>query len=802
MTTFFWCLEYCKVLFAYAFIMFIWPEIVFRRILKGRSLTFHFGFCTTVQIVLVNTVVLLLGLFHVLNTAVFCTLFYGTAILCLIHRIPGKRKVLKTVQKLLTGTYGLKRFLADRARALRHRLRSLCDDCMSVLRGHIFEYGLLAAVVLFGVLYFSYGAFQDYSYGFGDMYPHNAWIYGLVKGEIFSAGVYPEGMHCFIYAMHTLFGIRIYSCLLFAAGIHSAVFLLSAYLLLKEVFRCRYSALVALTLFLTVDAVCIDQIYSMSRLQWTIPQEFALFSVFLCAAFLVRYLKSEANPAQQNDTVSKKKRLVTLLANENLFLFSMALAVSIVVHFYATIMAFFLCVAFVPVLLTRILRPRNLAALVAAVIGGCFISILPMAGALASGIPFQGSIGWAVNVINGTDGQDTGAIVIDQNTGQEITGNISFPNFNKEESSKAPDIVPDTGVNPTEKVKLTDRIIKLLADKASAVYAASYETLFRSTRAKLIVICTMASLVLFFLCRIVVTARKIIWKKNLCTAQYDHYLSLILSTVIFMVIYGASAIGIPELIEGSRVCAISHVLILAMCCIPFDALCSLVVLFVHETGMKIIGVTGVAAVYVLTQLTGNFHGYLYYELTRYNGAVMTTYNITRQLEPNSYTIVSTVDELYQLLEYGYHEELVQFINECVKENYTLPSKYVFIYLEKHPIEYAQSHFFTGPKWLATEKYPSYYSAYVSQCPNITQSEISEELGSYPYFTFPVWARAYTNLSTRTILESRIAMWCREFDRLYPGELHTYYEDDDFVCYYFEQNPACLYQLGFDLNRAE
>ena len=32
--------------------------------------------------------------------------------------------------------------------------------------------------------------------------------------------------------------------------------------------------------------------------------------------------------------------------------------------------------------------------------------------------------------------------------------------------------------------------------------------------------------------------------------------------------------------------------------------------------------------------------------------------------------------------------------------------------------------------------------------------------------------------------------------------NIYYEDDDFVCYYFEQNPACLYQLGFDLNRAE
>ena len=31
------------------------------------------------------------------------------------------------------------------------------------------------------------------------------------------------------------------------------------------------------------------------------------------------------------------------------------------------------------------------------------IAVLPMGIAYAKGVPFQGSIGWAVNVINGTD---------------------------------------------------------------------------------------------------------------------------------------------------------------------------------------------------------------------------------------------------------------------------------------------------------------------------------------------------------------------------------------------------------------
>lgn len=58
----------------------------------------------------------------------------------------------------------------------------------------------------------------------------------LLNGTPFYEGIYPEAMHCFIYAMRVLFGVKIYSSQLFLAGIHVAVFLVSAYLLLKELF--------------------------------------------------------------------------------------------------------------------------------------------------------------------------------------------------------------------------------------------------------------------------------------------------------------------------------------------------------------------------------------------------------------------------------------------------------------------------------------------------------------------------------------------------------------------------------------
>ena len=135
------------------------------------------------------------------------------------------------------------------------------------------------------------------------------------------------------------------------------------------------------------------------------------------------------------------------------------------------------------------------------------------------------------------------------------------------------------------------------------------------------------------------------------------------------------------------------------------------------------------------------------------------------------------------------------MNQSQTEEYRIPSEYVFIFVEKKPIEYAQSHFFTGPKWLAWEKYADFYSSYVSQCPDITTSELSEVDLTGERILFETNSKTYSSLSTRTQVEAKAYEWCQEFEHLYPGELKTYYEDEWFVCYYFKQNTQSLYQLG-------
>lgn len=824
----YWGMEYTKVLLGYVFLMFIWPSVVFRSYFRGKSLIFRFAFCVTLQVVLVNTVVLMLGLFHVLSPWIFRGLFYGSLLWSAFRNVKIGKKERNKFRYLLTGTYGFRHFVLKVTTMIKKRGSQFFRAVFQKLHSHWWECGLLGIIVVFGMMYFTYGAFQDYSYGFGDMYPHNAWTYGLTQGQIFSAGVYPEAMHCFLYALHVLFGIRIYSCLLFLAGIHAGVYLISAYVLLREVFRWRYTPMLVLTLFLTVDLVCIDEVYSMSRLQWTLPQEFGFYSMFLCAAFLLKYLRS-------GNRITRKGKLSKNCWDENLLVFMLALAASLAIHFYATIMAFFLCASFVPVLMHKVFRKKYFVPLVAAVICGFTVAVIPMGGALLSGIPFQGSIGWAMSVMNGEDpeqdetpnwqieeeeqpglsegeeGMDgssesagiTGADNI-QNSGQDSAQGTDqaggqFPAGGEQGFT---DAVPGNAAGVTvqaEKPGIGERIRGIgqrLKTFPKAIWDYAYVTLYRQERAAWIVGFLGLAVLLWLLYRSFALFFNLSVKKQKLPANYfDHYFSVALASFIFMFMYNSNYVGFPQLIAGSRLCTTAQMLNLAMMMVPFDLIFCVIAHMVPLAIMKLVAVLCVGGIYAGTILTGTFHGFLYFEFTRYNEAVMTTISITRQLPKGSFTIVSAVDELYQVVQYGWHEELVNFINESIAEDYTLPSQYIFIYVEKKPLQYGQSHFFTGPRWLACEKYADYYNSYVSQCPEVTSLEISADYAADPVKRFPVHSDIYSNLYYRTVLESRMYEWCEQFKKLYPNELKTYFESDNFICYYFEQNVQRLYQLG-------
>lgn len=792
----YWIVEFIKVLSGYIFLMYLWPSVIFRKKLSGKSLTFQFAFCSTVSILLSNTIILGLGLFHILNEGIVRWIYYGTFFLSIFKEKELRRYIFAHIKRTLSGTQGWKLLIFRQAESLKIIIVNSFQQLNKKIKGRRIEYGILFVLIVFAVAYFSYGAFQCHSYGWGDMYVHHAWIYGLKEGKIFSAGIYPEAMHCFIYCMNDLFGISVYSCMMFLGEIHVSALLLAIYCFLREVMKSKYTVYLVLAAFLTIDMVCVDEIYGMSRMQYTIPQEFGLYTQFLCALYLVRFLR-------RNPEEGKAKRKVW---NDDLFLFMTSLAASLAIHFYVTMMAFFLCAAIAIFGIVKVFKKENFKSLVIAVLAGMIISAAPMVLAYASGIPLQGSLNWGMNVMNGTDTKE-GRTQQAQSIASENNAETSSQNESESQSSES--IQQESGVQSSQSVTSEEKqqtetndaleqeqtsqkkSRKTIGEYIKMVYKYGYAQLYGDTRAKWLLGFTLIAGILSVINWIITAIR---FRK----LPFELYLGITAASVIFMILYAAPFLGLPEIIAGARLCLTEQVLLLSMMALPADEVLFAIGRRKMACILPYLSVLGVAAIYAGTNYFGVYHGYLYYELTRYNSVVNLTNRIASEYPKQRYTIISTTDEIYQVIESGWHEEILDFYYKSKLEKYYIPTEYLFFYVEKNPIQYAQYHFFAGPRWLAQKKYSQYYkysNAVISEGSAIKSSKISEDVLGEPLTDMGKASDAYSNLKNRTILESELYFWCQDFKARLPYEIQVYYEDEDVVCYMIKQNPEHLYNLG-------
>lgn len=782
----YWIGEFVRVFFGYMILMYIWPSIVFRKKLSGKSLTFRFAFCSTVSVLLINTLVLGLGLIHVLKGWVVFLIFYGILLASIFKEKAFRKYFFSQGRNFFTGALGWKSLIFQVTENIKIVIVSFYRRLNRKINGRKLEYGILSVLLIFAIAYFSYGAFQNHSYGWGDMYVHHSWIYGLKEGNIFSEGVYPEAMHCFIYCMDVLFGIPVYSSLMFLGEIHVMALLIAVYCLFREVMKSKYTVYVILAAFLTLDVVCIDEIYGISRLQYTIPQEFGLYTQFLCVLYLIRFLRKSGD---------KEKRRGR---RDDLFLFMTSLAASLAIHFYVTIMAFFLCGSFVVWKITKIFRKENFRSLVVAVILGVAVSTLPMVLAFASGIPLQGSLNWGMNIINGTDTKEGRAQLAQKLEEESESAEQSLTEISGEQQSDQSELLLNKEENEQNtksiesppKVSIKDRI-KNVMDNVKRTEQYGYVQLYGRMRAGWILKFTLLATIISILNLVI---RRVRHQKKVS----EMYAGITFASVVFMVLYAAPYLGLPEIIAGARLCLTEQILILAMMAIPVDELFSLFERTPAGRYAPYLGLLGVIGIYAGTNYLGVFHGYLYYELTRYNSAVELTNHIIAKYPQYTYTIISTTEELYQAIESGRHEEILDFYNRSKSEDYYIPTEYLFFYIEKNPIQYAQYHFFSGPRWLAQEKYIPYYkysNAVLSEGDQIKHGRISERLLNEPLAIMGKASDAYSNITNRKILESEMYYWCQNFKTVYPNEIKVYYEDEDFICYVVRQNPDHLYDLG-------
>ena len=760
-----WILEYGKVLIIYLFIMYFWPSVVLRNYLNNKGLAFRFSFCTTFMILLLNTVVLMFGIVGLLNQWIIRLLFYGPLLYIFTSWIYRNRLKAIFIKYLFTDICSLKQLFIEILDRIVLTFKRFCRKLLNRMRPHLMLYIILTVAIAYGMIYFSYGAFHERYYGTSDVYVHHSWIDMLLEGKIYGAGIYPEGMHSFVYAMNTLFGVEVYSCLLFLGSIHISAFLLSVYLFFKEIFPWKYSGTFVVVLYLILRLDSAVHVDGMARLQWTIPQEFALFTVFLCATYLLRFLR---NASAKRFRWKKWE----FLQDENLLIFMMALAVSIAVHFYVTIMAFFLCLAIGVFFIVSVFAKRKFLPLVFAIFCGVVIAVTPMLAALATGIEFQGSIGWAMNVI--AESQQAIENGIDDSPAPTVN-----PHWEIIETE------PDT---PEEKQTETEKTTRWL----KKFYEGSFISLYREGKALFLACCTLSGALLGIICHIVFVIKR---KTGVGEDPFCGYLFLCTAVLIFMILFAAPQIGLLEIVQTNRLGTMTHILTIATVLIPLDLIMTLISKRGRRLVMDICATVLLVGISVSIFVLGEYHSHLYYFITRYPASVEVTCKIIQKMAPDSYTVVSPVDELYQIKNYGYHEEWTRFVCEVTGETYTLPTEYVFIYIEKQPLEYAHSHFLDGPSWIAKEEYLALIDEPIgSQSPNVLHAEISEEEANRDIYISQAHEN-YTDLMRRTVINSKMYLWAERFQKLYPYQLTTVYEDDAFVCYMFRQNPARLLELA-------
>lgn len=731
--------EAMKVGAAYAALLYIWPNVLFRGALRGKGLTFRFLFCALVQPVLISTVVLGLGLVRLLDPWLVRALFWGPFAVSLWNALRRWRRHNFTarlpVHALLTGSYGWKIFFSRIAGAALQRWKEYWRQ----YREKAAEYLVLSAILLFGLAFFLNGSILHYSFGSNDQYTHFRWTEAMLGGQIFSAGVYPQGMHCFLYALHVLFGVKLHSCVVFLAGIHNSTsFLLAAYCLLKELLRSRHTPLFVLTCWLTFDSFGEKVIESTARMSWTLPQEFGLYLVFLCPLVLLRYFRRREKPERWYRDI-------------NLLFLLLGVAGAVSSHFYVLILAFFPCLAVALVHLKELLPVRRMAHPASAVLYGLELGALPMLIACATGTSLEGSLQWGLDVVRRTNG----------------------------------------GAAPSSAQGLFAGLLARLAAPFKGFYQGGYVFLFGDLAVWLLLLSLLipALLVLRWCAR----RRGKLLELKLFDGAERGYAVLSLCCLFFVLLFAAPSIGLPQLVAIARLPAITQMLAFGLAAVPVDILFLQAGRLRKKELPRSLMAIGCLALYLLAYQT-NFHPSTYWYLQRYNAAVTVTDRIMDHYPEGSYHIVSMSNENYHAGS-GHHEELLTFLQKTEGREYSLATEYIFLYVEKRPLQLGQMHFLAAPRWLARSSTADFSgNPNRSRCPDIKHAEISEELAAREVSFSPNTWSNYNDLTTRAIICSKAYQWYQSFAAAYPAETSVYYEDDDFVCYVIHQDPGAPLQL--------
>ena len=771
-------LRFLGIFAAYMGVTLALPALMFRRILRGRSLAEQFLMCYTFGNFYIINIVFLLQLLHISN---FLTLAGLTAVLSIViggrvNRIPLKQQAGNTWHlfgKLLRGRMKLKSaiflFLGKCAEGIKRLAKFFYR--------HIVK-NPIQSMLLLGIgvcLCWIYGRqiILVYGYRASDIPVHMSWINEMSRGKIFAKGVYPFGFHCIIYYLHAVFRFDTYVILcqfFFAQVIFMHLVLLA---MMKQLCKTKYIPYIGTFVFL-LGNFWSGQTYS--RFYATLPQEFGMIFVIPSIYFLIRFFQI---PKQK---LANKETRLTLQC------FAMAFSLTLAIHFYGTMIAGLCCIGIACGFCFRFLRKEYFRRIMFTGICSVFLAVLPMGIAFATGTPLQGSLGWGLSVINGgkssssteteadeaetlevSTGDDKNTVRVVKPDGTVMEIDVSdLPSAQENESGGQTQT--ETTAPAVPKVSFGEKIRKIPGKAKNALSEMSSRILefIIKLDVKNIGYMILASFALLLLLGLV-----------FCIFRQPGYGAMLMSMGFCMwivtILLCAGVFGLPPLMDGAR-CSIYYVYLLSA---ALTALADGLLYMVLPLRKLRLVRNAVSLAVAAAVLMGMFQNHMIKQSDFssgfvMNGAITCLSNIIHENEDKTWTIVSANDETQMGVDHGWHYETITFLRgmETLEKNtkVIIPTKTVYFFIEKIPLDYSVTYDKSGQ--------------------SISRKGASRSLPN-------VGGIGMYQGEGRWIVMSRMYYWAQAFMELYPNEMKVYYEDNKFICYKIEQNMYHQYDFAID-----
>ncbi len=750
-----------------------------------------------------------------------------------VYKKPPKES-LRTVRtvffKLLSGTLGYRLVLGSIWSWIKKIIQGILARLNDSIKNHFFDWVLTTVVTIVFLWMYGTKKLEIFGYTASDMPVHNYWINAMGNGinnpennNIFVAGVYPFGFHCVIYYLHTVFKFETYVLM----RIFSLVQLLFIHYVLLAFLRgcckARYFPYGAVLVYILAAFWGTN---SYLRYYSTLPQEFGMIFILPSIYFLFQFfearkrevqnsgnfkakkkkdkkLKAEKNTSQKFKTGKRggqrfrkeKKQIQKLQESSMKYLigFAMSFSLTFSAHFYDTIVAGVLCIGIAVGYAFRLFKKAYFGRVMLAGILSILIAILPLGVAFAMGTPLEGSLYWAMGVISGEEDEEppsdnqadiekeTSRQPQTENNGQDSEATSTDTSPSGITGGSTGDI-QNTAEDASSSGHPSDKgILQKLADKAQNLKekAVHFKNIIRTAVKSNVFSRGSDSLCNFaFVCMGIMAILGILYLLGE-DKEYGAVLLSISSGIFFMMILLASGkLGLPSLLETGRCSLYTSYLLPAAPVLALDALlCTLFDQKKKEIKRNAISLLiSVSWVLILTAA-----GKVRFpsdvpalEALESNDAIICLTNIIKENKEGTYTICSANDELRMVEDYGYFYEIVNFLREMegedAEEILTIPTEYVYFFIEKVPIDYTVSYARSGQ--------------------TISHEGASHRLPSGGGLSL-------YQAKNRWILMSRMYYWAQAFQKLYENEMKVYYESDAFICYQVKQNPYRLFDFSID-----